>query len=269
MIKRMKSNANVSFVENEDMMPPIINLQMHNFMVVENKKHNRIELNIRGEIPGPEKVADEIATLYQYAEEYGTLLIYINTPGGGLNTLIEILSAVNKFDCVITVGCGEVASAGFILWCSGDIRVVQPYTMFMAHRESYGGAIGKTDQHIEHAAHINQIGTRIITETCGDVLTENEIERCKYTEVFFSDQDVLEREACISWETFIVNDTTPIEWNVYFTKDDTDYHAVGEQHVMFESGTSRFVANTYDIIYDTPNPFFIEVMDGDAEGYVE
>lgn len=252
---------------NEEVLP-LLNLQNHSFSVAENTNHNRIELHLRGEFPSPEKVADEISTLYQYSEQYGTLLIYINSPGGHLNTLIELLSAIEKFDNVITVGCGDVASAGFILWCSGDVRVVQPYTMFMAHRESYGN-IGKTDQHIEHAKHINEIGTRIIEDKCGNVLTDEELERCKYTEVFFSDESLLDREVCISWEQFVVNDTEPVEWNMYFTKNGVDYHVVGENHVMFEIDGVQYVGNFFDVVYDVPRPVIMEVSEEDIVSMLE
>lgn len=253
---------------NEETIPVLPNMMNHSFAVMENTKHNRIELHLRGEFPSPEKVADEIATLYQYSEEYSTLLIYINSPGGHLNTLIELMTATKKFSNVITVGGGEIASAGFILWCSGDIRVIQPYTMVMAHRESYGNS-GKTDQHLSQAEHVDSIGRRIIEEICGSVLTNEEIERCKLTEVYFSDTTLIDRGACISWDQFVENDVTPVEWNMYFTKDGIQYHATDGINVMFEdeNGNPR-MDNIYNVIYGiegTSTPVEIHYVSEDGE----
>lgn len=104
--------------------------------ILENESLNRIELHIRGAIPSPHDLQGVLIGLYCFSETYDTIAVYCNTPGGDLYTLVELLAALGKYKHRITIAGGLVASAGFLIWCSGTHRVVQPYCSLMCHRES-------------------------------------------------------------------------------------------------------------------------------------
>lgn len=251
----------------DDLLPmlPMMGQPDHAFTMIKNDNHNRIELHIRGGIPDPSAVSGEFSLLYQYAEEYPTLLIYLNSPGGVVSTAVELLSIMGKYRTVITVATGEIASAGFFIWCAGQIRVIQPYCSVMTHRESYGGT-AKTQQHIDQAVYVNELYDELIEDVCGGVLTKEEVERIKYTEVFFSGKELINRDQAISWEQFVEADTTPIEWGTYATINDKQYVRVSEDLVMMESEEGpSYIISLYDAIYNTPNPAILGIEETESE----
>lgn len=216
-------------------------------LVTVNQRKNRVEVHIRGPFVPPHMVSTQIATLYEMAEQYDTVLIYINSPGGSVDTLTELLSAFGRFETIITVAAGRVSSAGFFLWSAGHIRVVQKYTVLMAHRESYHFD-GKTDQHIDFGVFTNKICGSMIEDLCGHLLTDDEKVRIKTTEVFLSDQDMIDRNKAITWSQFISRDNFQPEYHTIMTLDGVDY-TVEEDSAIDEDGN---VYNIAELIYDIP-----------------
>lgn len=216
-------------------------------LVTVNQRKNRVEVHIRGPFVPPHMVSTQIATLYEMSEQYETVLIYINSPGGSVDTLTELLSAFGRFQTIITVAAGRVSSAGFFLWASGHIRVVQKYTVLMAHRESYRFD-GKTDQHIDFGVFTNKICGSMIEDLCGHLLTDDEKVRIKTTEVFLSDQDMIDRKKAITWSQFISRDNFQPEYHTVMSLDGVDYTLEGEAAVD-EHGN---VYNIPELIYDIP-----------------
>lgn len=216
-------------------------------LVTVNQRKNRVEVHIRGPFVPPHMVSTQIATLYEMADQYDTVLIYINSPGGSVDTLTELLSAFGRFETIITVAAGRVSSAGFFLWAAGHIRVVQKYTVLMAHRESYRFD-GKTDQHIDFGVFTNKICGSMIEDLCGHLLTDDEKVRIRTTEVFLSDQDMIERNKAITWSQFISRDNVQPEYHTIMTLDGVDY-TVEEDSAIDEEGN---VYNITELIYDIP-----------------
>lgn len=198
-------------------------------LIVENTEHQRIELHFRGPLVSPPEIQHILLALYHMSDRYDTCLVYINTPGGDLFSLVELMGALQKFATVITVATGSVASAGFFLWSTGDIRVVQPYTSLMVHREAYGGG-GKTDQHIDRANHIKEVCDELVHNVCQDLITEDEYDKAKYTEVFISGSEMIRRGQAISWTDFIKADSEPVEMNAVSVIDGRQYLLTGDQN---------------------------------------
>lgn len=172
--------------------------------IIENR--GRIELYLRGIFGDPRDSTNELIALEKLSEEYDTLLIHINSFGGNSSLMTELINIAKKFPNIITIGAGDVASAGAVLWSIGDVRVLTEYTSVMYHRESYFFG-GKTDQHLEYATHNNALYLRMIDELCGHILTPTERDRAKVTEVYFTDTDLIERGAAITYEQFIKFDS--------------------------------------------------------------
>lgn len=178
--------------------------------LLKNDRHNRIEVHLRGEFSGPEQNSQELSELYQLSEMYPTVIFYINSVGGRVDTLTEIINVAKKFDFVITICNGQASSAGFMLWCIGNVRVVDDLAEMMFHREGWGMG-GKTDQILDRAEFAKRHFERIMHEWCGDVVSTEEMEKARTTEVWISGHELIEREKAISWQQFHERDTMPLE----------------------------------------------------------
>ena len=252
----------MSVTNNRTQQP--IQLQTESFFqLVINERHSRAELHIRGSFPSPQDIGDVITDLYHQSENYSTLAIFINSPGGDATTLAEILSAINSYEYIITIGAGQIASAGFFLWCRGDLRVAQAYSSYMAHRESYGGFGMKTDQHIDLANHTNEIYGRMIKEMCDGVLTDEELEKCRYTEVFLSGEELVARDVAISWEDFHRRDTTPVVYSTVVSIGD-EIHVVENNRTRVETELGEASIHIFDLLYGNPCPNYEIDLDEDA-----
>lgn len=177
------------------------------FSVEENRDKHRIEVVLSGAVPSPEAVAPQISSIREMSEEYQTILLYMNTPGGVADTMVEMINAVKMYDNIITVNTGQCASAGFILWCLGDVRVVSDYSRFLAHRESYSYT-GQSDNHLQSAEFSTKHFMRLFAETCSSVVTEAEAEEVKFRDVLFSDTDMVDRGVAITLDDFKNMDNT-------------------------------------------------------------
>lgn len=221
-------------------------------MIGVNADHNRVEMHVRGPFVTPEYVTQQIASLYELSMQYPAIIIYINSPGGAANTLTELLSAISRFKTVITVAAGQVASAGFFLWCAGDVRVVQRYSTLMAHREGYTYD-GKTQQHLEFAQHSERLFGEMVGDLCDDILTETEKHAIRTTEVFLTEHDMLTRKAAISWEQFVARDNIQIDAELSYTIDGVNYTVNGEELISNGADNAGQVYQLHDVIYDMPH----------------
>ena len=165
------------------------------------RKDDRLQVNVRGEFPSPETCTQELATIYAMADEYCTVEVIINSPGGYVSTLAELISALREYGTVITIATGNVASAGFSLWAIGDIRVIQDFCWMMAHRESYGH-FGKTGNHKDLAAYNDELFGDMLEQCCSDVLTPDQIETAKHTEVYVKATTLIETGKAIRWQEY-------------------------------------------------------------------
>lgn len=189
--------------------------------IVQNDRRQRVELHLRGQFDDPILNTHEITELYELSEKYPMLFIYINSVGGRVDLFLELLNITKRFRHVCTIASGQVASAGFMMWCSGHVRVVQDHTELMAHRESYMSA-GKTDQHVDLSQHNAKRFDRLLRDVASDVLTEKEMETARYTEVWLTDLQVLERGAAVTWEKFLEAERTTVEvYNVMALNGET------------------------------------------------
>lgn len=171
---------------------------------------NRLEVCITGYFPAPEEVADGLSYLREKSNSYSTIMYYISSLGGDSRTLKELICISNLYDNVITVNTSYCASAGFIMWCSGDLRVANRYSTFLAHRERYTHS-GPTSTHIDNALFTDFEFRRLFSDVCGDVLTSEEIEEACYKDIRYSDLDFISRGCAISYEDFLENENTKFE----------------------------------------------------------
>jgi ATP-dependent protease ClpP protease subunit len=173
-----------------------------NIQVSEDTERNLVVMRVYGTIEEPEEYIEEIAKLDKLSSKYDVLEITLNSPGGSLNSTVDLASIINKFPYTITIGKGEIASAAFMLWTMGDIRVVTEYSMYMAHRESYG-MYGKTSEHKDAANVFGKVYEEMFNECFGDLLTEEEQRIAERSEAWVSYKDLLQRDRVISFDDYV------------------------------------------------------------------
>jgi len=218
-------------------------------IVTVNENKNRVEVHLRGEFKAPTSFSNEMTTLYQLSSQYDTAVVYINSCGGRTDALVEILSVFGRFQNLITVACGQSMSSGLVLWASGKVRVVQPYTAMMAHRESYAYD-GKTAEQLEFAKFTDRLHTKMVAEYLDDILTDEEKQKILVTEVFLTADDMLERGCAISWEQFCRRDDIELD-TVTLTLID------GIEYQINQDGTcicldDKVEYDLIELIYDVP-----------------
>jgi hypothetical protein len=179
-------------------------------------------------------------------------MIYINSGGGRVDLMLELFTIMDKFRHTITVVCAEAASAGFLLWARGDIRVVQPHSELMAHRESYG-FYGKTAQHEDNVVAKQKRFTRLYQEVTEGVLTDDEFERSKYTEITISDEEMIERGCAIGWEQFIEKDMEPVRHDMIVQRDGVSYLLVNDMLVPITYESTGEIYDPMEVMYGVEN----------------
>lgn len=149
---------------------------------------NLYHFYIIDEIGEPAKFLDLINTL-KTAEEHDTIFIYLNTPGGSLQTTVQILSAMRQ--CVATVvTCleGEVCSAGTLIFLAGHKHIVNPNCTFMIHNYSQWLG-GKGNEVALRVKYSEQYFKKLAEELYAGFLNEEEIQSVIEGKDYWMDSD--------------------------------------------------------------------------------
>ena len=128
--------------------------------VVVDKEKNNIKGYLTGPIDEPFNY-NELCYLLNNADGDTTVDLYINTPGGIIDSAFMLASAIKASKAIVTAHLsGTVASAGTIITMACDKIELTPHLSFMIHNYS-GGMSGKghemkarqafTDEHLNRA----------------------------------------------------------------------------------------------------------------------
>ena len=125
---------------------------------------------------GPAEDYVDLLDLLYGGRPNDTVYIHLNTPGGSLDTTLQILNAINtSASQVVTVADGSVASAGTLILFSGDGIMINPFSYAMLH-DGAEGLIGKLSENLKQA----QFSSRFVRELCHHVyqpfFTEEEVD---------------------------------------------------------------------------------------------
>lgn len=103
------------------------------------------------EIIGPPKDYVDMIHIIRTAQPNDIIYIYLNTPGGRIDTGAQIISTMHSSGAkIITVAEGEVCSLGTMIFLCGDEMILQDHSLFMIHNHS-GGATGKGHEYLAAA----------------------------------------------------------------------------------------------------------------------
>jgi len=105
---------------------------------------------IHGEIGDSEEYVDLLDTMYS-ATGNDIIILHLNTPGGYLNTAVEIVHAIAQTEATVVGSAdGQVASAGSLLFFACHSFLLGEFCEVMLHDGS-GGAIGKINENLKSA----------------------------------------------------------------------------------------------------------------------
>ena len=128
--------------------------------IVVDKENNTISAYLTGAIEDPHQYS-ELCYLLTNADEDTVIVLYLNTPGGIIDSAFMVANAIKESKAhVIGHLSGTVASAGTLISMACDELDVTPHLSFMVHNYS-GGMQGKghemkarqkfTDDHLSDA----------------------------------------------------------------------------------------------------------------------
>lgn len=181
----------------------VMPFQMNPFITII-EKEDRVQVHLRGSFPTSDMCSKELTELYNLSNKYPTVEVFINSPGGAVCLLTEMLAILNNFDVVVTIAAGTVASAAFMLWSVADIRVIQPYAWMMAHRESWSLGRNKTDAYVDAANYNSRLYSAMLIDCCSETLTDEELEKAKHTEVYIHPDDLIDSGIAMEWEEYLI-----------------------------------------------------------------
>lgn len=133
-------------------------------------------------------------TVLRTAGPEDIVYLHINSPGGYVSTMTQIIGAIKSAPCaVIGVAEGEVASAAAMIFFSCHGFMVADYSQFLVHN-GMGGHIGKPNDNLA-AADSHHIRTKkVMKGVLGPFFSKKEIKSILNGREFYMDGDeVVER----------------------------------------------------------------------------
>jgi ATP-dependent protease ClpP protease subunit len=148
----------------------------------------RIDVFLDKEIGEPSDYRDLNFLLFN-AEENDVVPLYINSPGGHLNTALAIIEGLKNTPArTVAILQGECHSAASMITMYCDEVLVLDSAHMMIHTASYG-TVGNTGNVKAHTEFTTRQVERLIHETYEGFLTESEIEKVKLGVELWLDAD--------------------------------------------------------------------------------
>lgn len=210
---------------------------------------------IYGEVSSDTNDYIELIHTLDTAEENDVVNIYLNTPGGSLETTISIVHAMYRTKgTIVTHADGQVASAGTLIFFAGHTYCVYPYSHMMLHDGgSYMG--GKFNENLKNAQATVELVTKICYDLYQPTFTKEEVDSilsgvdkyCSSEELLErvkgDDQDIIEEPN----KELELDDTVIIDW-----ESESDIHSkIGKViDINSEFVTIEIDDNSYDITRD-------------------
>lgn len=133
-----------------------------------------LHVYISGPLEHP-KIYTEIIHKIKSASVHDTVYMYLNTPGGRLDTGVQFMSAMRSSNArIVTVLEGEVCSLGTIIFLCGEEFIVQDHSLMMIHNHS-GGQYGKGHEYLAQAEATSNWFESIARDVYEGFLTPEEI----------------------------------------------------------------------------------------------
>lgn len=152
-----------------------------------------IHFYLSEDVGSPEEYTDMIHRI-NVAGEQDTVFIHLNTPGGRLDTGVQIINAMQNSEArVVTVLESEAFSLGTLIFLAGDELVVNDHCMIMFHNFK-GGVVGKGHEQLSQLEATIKWFTELAREIYIPFLSEEEFERIiKGEDLYMHSAEIRER----------------------------------------------------------------------------
>jgi ATP-dependent protease ClpP protease subunit len=135
----------------------------------------KIDVYLIGVIKGPQYYSDSMHVI-RTANPDDEVNIYVNSPGGRLDTAVQFINAMSYCQAPIHIHIDdECISAATFIAMHGDEYSVNPHARFMFHNYS-GGVGGKGGEIYDNAVFMRQWIETYYRDIYKDFLTDKEIE---------------------------------------------------------------------------------------------
>lgn len=136
----------------------------------------------------------DMITILDISEEHDRINIFLNTPGGALDTAISIIHAMMRSRAQIVCHAdGMVASAGTLIFFAAQTYVIYPYATFMFH-DGAMGIQGKINESMKNIAATSQLIERLAYDLYIPVFNEDEVvDILEGRDHYCDSQEMLER----------------------------------------------------------------------------
>jgi len=130
---------------------------------------------LHGAIEGSEDYIDLLDALYN-ATHSDIIILHLNTPGGYLDTAVEIIHAIAQTEATVVGSAdGLVASAGSLIFFACHTFILGEFCEVMLHDGS-GGEGGKINENLKSAIFTSQRLSNIYHKVYGRFFSEEEVQ---------------------------------------------------------------------------------------------
>lgn len=145
------------------------------------------------EIDDPIEYVDLLATLRR-AEAHDLFYLYLNTPGGRLDTGLQLINAMHSSAArVVTILDPQAYSMGALLFLSGKELIVPDNSMLMFHNYS-SGLRGKGNEQLAEVQAASRSFEKVMKKVCQPFLSADEIRNiCNGQDLWLDSDDILKR----------------------------------------------------------------------------
>ena len=151
------------------------------------------EFYLSGYIDEPQEYIEWFDTI-RNATANDTIKIYINSPGGAVDTAIQFMRVLSETDALVVCSVeGSCMSAATMIFLCAQEFEITPHSLFMFHNYS-GGIFGKGGEIFDQAVFEREWSSRFLSHIYKDFLTDVEIKSLlDNKDMWLHSEDVLKR----------------------------------------------------------------------------
>jgi len=153
----------------------------------------QIHIYFNQEIKGPEQYS-EIIHRINVAAPADVIFIHLNTPGGRLDTGVQLINAMQSSQAkIVTILEATAYSLGTLIFLSGDEMIVHDNCMMMIHNFR-GGVVGKGHEQLAELHSTVKWFTSIAKKVYTPFLSKDELDRViKGEDIWMTSADIRKR----------------------------------------------------------------------------
>lgn len=161
------------------------------------------------------------------ADKNKELHIFINSPGGSINTLLQLTEFCKQFKYIVTICNGAAYSAGFYLWSLGQERYTIELAEFLYHGIGWGSFSNRIENIKKEAELIAERSINLLKYYNIDFLTISEEKEGQSNDVFFLGKELIKRKAALPYDAYL----NRMDSEMYFDKRSNNYYIEDKQNL--------------------------------------